>query len=56
MHTCAWNKFHKVVHSKNLGKPNKLKVFGSKRIKGPKHDRQNVIRQPMTDLSFNKLH
>jgi len=30
-------------------KPNKLKVFGSKKTKGPKQDSQNLLRFPVPE-------
>ena len=31
--TCFWNNIHHVTHSRKAGKPNNLKVFGSKKTK-----------------------
>ena len=41
----AW----KSLHNQKIGKPNNLKVFRGKKIKGPKQNSQNPLRSHMTE-------
>jgi hypothetical protein len=44
---------------RNIGRPNNLKVFGSNKTKGPKHNNQNLQKSPMPEggenISFDIL-
>jgi len=43
--THFWNNLHQV---QKIGNPYNLKIFGSKKTKGPKQDNQNLLRSPMS--------
>jgi len=51
---CAFRCFSGITfigytQNRKVGKSNNLKLFGSNKNKGPKQDRQNLIRSPMPE-------